>query len=143
MTKTNHDDTFAALNDIAELLEGAWDKKSDDNYIVRGFMIATGTLLEHGRELGTNLAEARETLKSLFTDNTLVSFGMSDPLAAVVNINALVDGAWSELSEDNYLVQAFILSTELMLEKGALLPNGSIVRRCEDMKSTFSSAPSI
>lgn len=143
MTKTNHNDTFAALTEIAELLEGAWDDRSDHNYVVRGFMVATGTLLAHGRELGTNITEAREALKCLFTDDALASFGMSDPLAAVVNINALVDGAWNEEIPDNYIVQAFMRSTELMLEKGALNPSGMSARRYNELKSAFSAAPSL
>jgi hypothetical protein len=143
MTAPQHNDTFAALSEIAELLEGAWPTKSSDNYAVRAYMVATGTLLRHQGTLGTHLGQTRQDLKSLFRNEVIDNFGKADPLGAVVEINALIDGTWNELSDDNYLVQVFMRSTELMLEKGALNADGTIARRYEDMKANFSQAPSI
>lgn len=143
MTATQHKDTFAALSEIAELLEGAWEARTSDNYVVRAFMVATGTLLRHEGTLRNPLGQTRQDLKPLFRDEVVDTFGKADPLGAVAEINSLVDGTWNELSEDNYLVQAFMRSTELMLEKGALMPDGIIARRHEDMKASFSQAPSI
>ena len=143
MTAPLDKDTFAALQDIAELLEGAWDTKSADNYVIRAYMVATGTMLKHQGTLSSDLAQARQDLKPLFKDEVVDNFGKLDPLGAVVEINALVDGTWSEANEDNYLVQAFMRSTELMLEKGALNSGGNIARRYEDLKARFSPAPSL
>lgn len=143
MTATQHTDTFATLTEIAELLEGAWEAKSSENYVIRAFMVATGTLLRHQGTLGNPLGQARQDLKPLFRDEVLDNFGKLDPLGAVVEINALINGTWNELSEDNYLVQAFMRSTELMLEKGALMADGTIARRYEDIKANFSQAMSI
>jgi len=138
-----HVDTFATLTEIAELLEGAWETKSSENYVIRAYMIATGTLLRHQGNLAKNLGQTRQELKPLFKGEVVENFGKLDPLGAVVGINALVDGTWNELSADNYLVEAFMRSTELMLEKGALMKDGVIARRYEDMKATFSQQLSI
>jgi hypothetical protein len=143
MTATLDKDTFAALHDIAELLDGAWDAKSSENYVIRAYMVATGTLLRHQGTLSSDLARARQELKPLFKAEVVDNFGKLDPLGAVVEINALVDGTWTEASEDNYLVQAFMRSTELMLEKGALNNGGTIARRYEELKASFPQAPSI
>ena len=143
MTTPLDKDTFAALQDIAELLEGAWDANSPENYVIRAYMVATGTLLRHQGTLSSDLARARQDLKPLFRDEVVDNFGKHDPLGAVVEINALVDGTWTDASEDNYLVQAFMRSTELMLEKGALNNGGTIAKRYEDLKASFSQGPSI
>lgn len=143
MTAALDKDTFAALNDIAELLEGAWGAKSPENYVIRAYMVATGTMLKHQGTLPSDLARARQDLKPLFRDEVVDHFGKLDPLGAVVEINALVDGTWTDASQDNYLVQAFMRSTELMLEKGALNNGGTIARRYEELKASFPQSPSI
>lgn len=142
MTIERQTNAFPALTEISELLEGAWTETRSDNHIVRAFMISTGTLMAHGRQIDGALLDARARLVPLFQPEVTATFGKADPIGALVEINALVDGTWNELSADNYLVQAFMRSTEALLEAGALMGDGIIVRRYEDMKSTFSASPS-
>jgi hypothetical protein len=143
MTISTHSETFAVLTDIAEHLDGTWDTKSSDNVVVRAFMVATGTLLRHRGTLDVVLGRARQDLKTLFTPDVIEDFGSLDPIGAVVEINELIYGTWSEVSEGNLLVQAFMRSTEFLLEKGALMNNGFIAQQYEEIKANLPQAPSI
>lgn len=62
----SHDSPILALAEIAESLEGAWDPSSDlgENWIVRAFMIAAGTLRLHERDVPDTVLDAYRSLLS-------------------------------------------------------------------------------
>lgn len=61
---SSHGTPINALPEIAESLEGAWDRGADPetNWIARAFMIAVGTLRLHGREVPDSVLEAYRSL---------------------------------------------------------------------------------
>lgn len=61
---SSYDTPIDALPEIAESLEGTWDRGADPeaNWIARAFMIAVGTLRLHGRDVPDTVLDAYRSL---------------------------------------------------------------------------------
>jgi hypothetical protein len=136
---TDNISALATLREVCELLDGAWQSETADNYVVEAYVQAALGLQSNGSPVPS--VETLERLKGLFPDGFHDREMVSNPNATLLLVSELLDGTWAAIEPGNYLVEAYSICAQNLVESGNCRPGSQMASRLAEIQEVLQKSP--